>query len=247
VDNELVTTGNLAAILLGMSKIENEYYRNYYSSIQRQKLQGLGSRLTDISLMKTLAKLLRNLNDPLILELGASSGEFTEIALKTLPYKKYFALDLNPGLANPELYATVKRNNPDIEFITGNAEKLPYEENSFDICFSTCLLAHVNDPEKVMSEALRVTKKGGFVVFLLPTDPGFANQLVKKLITYPSMRKSGIQHPEYIYSQEHKNPIHNIIAISRHVYEPYFKRFAYRPFFVPGWNINLWLKIVVKK
>lgn len=229
-----------------MGEKENMYYKNFYSSIQRQNIQGMGNNLTDTSLMKTLAKLSKTQIDPIILELGASSGEFTQKALKRLKFKKYFALDLNPGLANPNLYESITLENPNLQFISGDAQQLPYQDNFFDICFSTCLLAHVDNPEKVMSEALRVTKLGGFIVFLLPTDPGFANQLVKRLVTYPSMRKLGISNPEYVYSQEHKNPIHNILAIAKHVYAHSFQKFAYRPFYSPSWNLNLWVKIIVR-
>ena len=238
--------GNVS-ILSSMDEKESLYYKDFYSSIQRQNFQGMGSNLTDTSLMRTLYGLLKNKEDALILELGASSGEFTQKALKKLKFKKFFALDLKPGLANPELFESVTLNNHNIQFIAGDAQQLPYEDNFFDICFSTCLLAHVDDPEKVMLEALRVTKKGGFIVFLMPTDPGFANQLVKRIVTYPSMRKLGINHPEYLYSQEHRNPIHNIIAISKHVFAHSFQKFAYRPFFLPSWNLNLWLKIIVRK
>jgi ubiquinone/menaquinone biosynthesis C-methylase UbiE len=47
-------------------------------------------------------------------------------------------------------------------------EKLPFPDASFDIIYSTNVLEHVEDPVKVIREAVRVLKPGGTMQFVLP-------------------------------------------------------------------------------
>lgn len=58
--------------------------------------------------------------------------------------------------------------NPNSEIIVGNAESLPYENNSFD--YVTCLgsLEHFPDPEKGVREISRVLKNNGKVCIFVP-------------------------------------------------------------------------------
>jgi SAM-dependent methyltransferase len=48
------------------------------------------------------------------------------------------------------------------------AEKLPFEDEMFDIVFSNEVLEHVNDDRKAIEEAVRVLKPGGHIVIFAP-------------------------------------------------------------------------------
>jgi ubiquinone/menaquinone biosynthesis C-methylase UbiE len=50
-----------------------------------------------------------------------------------------------------------------VRCIQMNAEKLQFEEESFDFIFSYDAFEHFADPEKVLQEAVRVLKKGGYI------------------------------------------------------------------------------------
>ena len=52
--------------------------------------------------------------------------------------------------------------------VCGIAEDLPFENESFDLVYSTNVLEHVQDPIKVLSESLRVLKKDGYLQFVIP-------------------------------------------------------------------------------
>ena len=55
------------------------------------------------------------------------------------------------------------------DIISNNAgENLSYIDNSFDIVYSTNVLEHVQSPEKVFSEAIRVLKPQGYLFFVVP-------------------------------------------------------------------------------
>jgi ubiquinone/menaquinone biosynthesis C-methylase UbiE len=222
------------------------YYSAVYSDAQKRGVQGFGGNLADGSL---LAELKKHRSER-ILELGAGSGEFTQKAVESLVYKTYVATDLNPKRANPALAERLKSDSGQggfFEFVRADAQALPFEDGIFDLVFSTCLLAHVDSPTDVIRESLRVLKADGTLVFLMPADPGLLNQLVKKVLTYPKLRKLGVLSPQYIYALEHKNPIHNLIATSKYVSAGNQIKTKYRPFFVPSWSLNLWVLCVINK
>ena len=54
------------------------------------------------------------------------------------------------------------------EAIIGFGESVPYSENSFDMVFSTNVLEHLPEPEKVFNEVHRVLKPGGLFLFKTP-------------------------------------------------------------------------------
>jgi ubiquinone/menaquinone biosynthesis C-methylase UbiE len=62
-------------------------------------------------------------------------------------------------------------------FQFANVEDLPFESEFFDRVVSTCLLHHLENPEKGINEMLRVAKKGGTIDILVPNDPSFIYSL----------------------------------------------------------------------
>jgi ubiquinone/menaquinone biosynthesis C-methylase UbiE len=75
-----------------------------------------------------------------------------------------------------ELLTKAKENNPrnNIDYRPGLAEEIPFKDQTFDAIIFTLSLHHV--PLEKMStaikEAVRVTKKGGHVIFLEPQHSG---------------------------------------------------------------------------
>ncbi len=61
-----------------------------------------------------------------------------------------------------------KENNISSRFVSACGEEIPFKSNSFDIVYSTSVLEHVKDPEKVIAEAIRVLKPGGLFQFVIP-------------------------------------------------------------------------------
>jgi ubiquinone/menaquinone biosynthesis C-methylase UbiE len=52
---------------------------------------------------------------------------------------------------------------PDVSFLVADALALPFDDNTFDICRTETVLQHLTDPERAVSEMIRVTRPGGRV------------------------------------------------------------------------------------
>ncbi len=56
-----------------------------------------------------------------------------------------------------------------VELIACSAEELPFEDNSFDLVYSSHVLEHIPDQEKALREISRVLKPGGLHFCVVPT------------------------------------------------------------------------------
>jgi hypothetical protein len=85
----------------------------------------------------------------------------------------------------------------------------------------------------------RVVTVGGQIVIGLPTDPGIINRLVKLLITYPKMKRTGVLNPRLTYAREHINPIGNLIALIKNAFSSDEVKLHFFPLRLQSWNFNL--------
>lgn len=64
------------------------------------------------------------------------------------------------------------KNGHNAEFVTGDANKLPFSDDSFDVTFSIGLLEHFEDVYQPISESFRVLRPGGwFLGYIVPERP----------------------------------------------------------------------------
>jgi demethylmenaquinone methyltransferase/2-methoxy-6-polyprenyl-1,4-benzoquinol methylase len=109
------------------------------------------------------------------------------------------ALDFSQGMIEQG-----RKQNKNIKFVQGDALKLPFQDNSFDVTTISFGLRNTSSTEIALKEALRVTKDGGRIVvaeFSHPVNPIFKkiylNYLMKAL---PVIVKKISKNPDaYIY------------------------------------------------
>ncbi len=134
------------------------YFRRIASN--NQFLTKLYFRLTNIS-VKKLKEIPNITMASNVLDIGCGTGE-------TLNYIKNF---INP---NTDLYGVDVEKNPyldkNISFSLCDIDndKLPYEENKFDVVITNFVLEHLKNPQNLFLESFRVLKPGGF--FYCSTD-----------------------------------------------------------------------------
>lgn len=92
-----------------------------------------------------------------ILDVAAGTG--TSSASLARSGAQVVALDFSPGMI-----AEGRRRYPKIEFIEGDAEKLPFADDTFDAVTISFGLRNVEHPKVALAEMYRVLKPGGRLV-----------------------------------------------------------------------------------
>jgi ubiquinone/menaquinone biosynthesis C-methylase UbiE len=59
-------------------------------------------------------------------------------------------------------------SSPNVKLILADGQNCPFNDNTFDIVFHQGLLEHFSSPYRLLSENLRILKKGGFLVVDVP-------------------------------------------------------------------------------
>ncbi|MGA1820879.1 MAG: class I SAM-dependent methyltransferase [Thermoplasmatota archaeon] len=76
-----------------------------------------------------------------------------------------------------------------LKIVIGVGERLPFRSGSFDYVVSTLILCSVEDPAKVISEGVRVLKRGGRFVFIEHQRPRMGVQGVLFDAVTPAWRR----------------------------------------------------------
>lgn len=66
-------------------------------------------------------------------------------------------------------------------------EKLPFEDNSFDLIYSDYVFEHIENPEKVCTELNRILKKDGWIIARTPNLYGYI--AISTMLTPRALRK----------------------------------------------------------
>jgi len=114
-----------------------------------------------------------------LLDVGCGPGTITTDLAKLVPQGR--AVGIEP-VAEPLEYARSfawTAGVPNVHFMIGDANEIPFPDAAFDIAHSHQVLQHVKDPVKILKELKRVTKPGGFVASSVSDWGGF--------VVYPSV------------------------------------------------------------
>lgn len=76
-----------------------------------------------------------------------------------------------------------------IDLVNGDALKLQYEDNSFDLVMNTFLIHIVEDPIQMLNEIERVTKPGG-IILITDLRRGFLAHFLKKFRTAHTLEEA---------------------------------------------------------
>ncbi len=93
-----------------------------------------------------------------ILDIGCGHNDF----LKPVYSKTPHTYGIDPDASALQKNRIIKHK------FTGHAEKIPVENNLFDLVVSAWVLEHLENPQRVFREIHRVLKPGGHVIFLTP-------------------------------------------------------------------------------
>jgi ubiquinone/menaquinone biosynthesis C-methylase UbiE len=135
-----------------------------------------------------------------VLDLGSGAGNDCFIARSIvgeeglvvgIDFTKEMLLKAEKNLA--------KTNYKNIKFVYGDIENLPFEENSFDVVISNCVLNLVPDKEKAYKEIYRVLNdKGHFSISDIVTTGNLKSELKEVASLYAGCISGALDKEEYI-------------------------------------------------
>jgi SAM-dependent methyltransferase len=91
-----------------------------------------------------------------VLELGSGLGILAKEVSQKLITGRMTGIEISG-----EQIARCPAENENLVFVCGDANDLPFKENTFDVVYGRYILEHVPDPLGVLKEAKRVLKPGG--------------------------------------------------------------------------------------
>lgn len=109
-----------------------------------------------------------------VLELGAGTG--VNLDLYPDAVEDLVLVEPDPHMAK-RMRARLAESARTATVVEASAERLPFEDDSFDTAVATLVLCTIPDPEAALAEAARVLKPGGqllFVEHVRAEDPGLA-------------------------------------------------------------------------
>jgi SAM-dependent methyltransferase len=136
-----------------MHIMEKSMY-GYFSANERKHWWHIGKYAVVTQLLKKYT-----VGFPMLLEIGASFGTFARDCSK---FAECYALDNH--------FDSIKIGNfkPSI---CGDAQKLPFKNESFDLVVALDVLEHVEDDQACLKEGMRVLRPGGKILFMVPAYP----------------------------------------------------------------------------
>jgi ubiquinone/menaquinone biosynthesis C-methylase UbiE len=97
-----------------------------------------------------------------VVDLGSGAGNDCFIAREvTGQTGRVIGLDMTQKMIDKARKNTQKAGFDNIDFVLGDIEEMPVEDNTADVVVSNCVLNLVPDKEKAFSEIYRITKPGG--------------------------------------------------------------------------------------
>lgn len=115
--------------------------------------------------IKMAKQILNGIKFKNCLDVGCASGYMISQIAHLFPQAKYFGIDIYDKAIE---YA--KKTYHNIEFKVAAADKLPFQNNTFDLIIFYETIEHVENPVDCLREIKRVLKKDG--TFILTMDSG---------------------------------------------------------------------------
>ncbi len=94
-----------------------------------------------------------------ILDVGTGSGDFISVLTEVFPETQITGVD-----PDTESLKEATKKYPDVSFTEMSAEKLEFEDNSFDVASISMALHHLPDIQTALKEMQRVVKPCGWII-----------------------------------------------------------------------------------
>lgn len=156
-----------------------------------------------------------------VLDIGVGTGV---VAKALVPFvRSVTGVDISPQMIEQ------LRKDPEatkIKCFEGDTQELPFPDNSFDLCTARMVFHHVENCIQGLSEALRVLKPGGHLVFIEGVPP---DHLTRKRY-------------EEIFALKEERHTFSEAELINMFRRAGFKQMALYPYFMEQVSLNNWLQ-----
>jgi SAM-dependent methyltransferase len=188
---------------------------------------------------------LRLSNDSVLLELGSGHGQhFTQFRI---PIGLYIQSDFQEVLGFKETFKIEDLKNLGMIKRWIDAEDLGLiPDGSIDCVIMTCVLAHLNNPQKSLSEIRRVLNDSGTFRIYVPCEPGLFLRFARFFTTKRELKRKGIKQGD-IHWMEHRNHYPAMMFWINRVFKADTIVKKTYPFNFLSWDLNLFSIIHITK
>jgi ubiquinone/menaquinone biosynthesis C-methylase UbiE len=168
----------------------NKKFRRFYNLVS--KIYDFSVKFYTFFLKANEEKFRREYLDLLTIKNG---DHVLEVSIGTggnIPFlpagASYFGLDLSIGMIS-KCRRNLKKWNHQVELALGEAENLPYKDNSFDCVYHMGAFNFFNDKTRAINEMIRVAKPGAKIMILDENE-----YTTKKFRNWPLLKKTIRKH-----------------------------------------------------
>jgi ubiquinone/menaquinone biosynthesis C-methylase UbiE len=137
--------------------------------------------------------LLRRLGGTLLggtaLEIGCGRGAGVEVILQQFEAAHVYGIDLDPLQIERAQKRLRGKYSGRITLTQGDAEPLPFSDESFDAVFDFGALHHVSDWQRSIAEVRRVLKPGGAFFFEEVTRAALERWIYRRFLDHPTKNR----------------------------------------------------------
>ena len=117
-------------------------------------------------------EILQKLKVERLLDIGCGDGNFTMLMAKTCGAKEVYGVDISEKGVEMARKNGIKAFKVDVD-----EEKLPFDDNYFDVVTALEVIEHLFDPDHFLDEVYRVLKPKGIFVLSTPNLASIYNRV----------------------------------------------------------------------
>lgn len=135
-----------------------------------------------------------------VLDLGSGAGNDCFVARAIVGEEgKVTGMDFTDEMVTKAQENNIKRGYTNIEFVKGDIEDMPLNDNTYNIVISNCVLNLVPDKEKAFAEIYRVLKPGGhFCISDIVLEGELPKEVQEAAAMYVGCVSGALQKDDYI-------------------------------------------------
>lgn len=135
-----------------------------------------------------------------ILDLGSGAGNDCFVARHSTGDTGHVTgLDFTQEMVEKARTNNQKLGFSNVEFVLGDIEAMPFDDNQFDVVLSNCVLNLVPDKAKAFSEIFRVLKPGGhFCISDVVTSGNLPDKMMQDAMLYVGCVAGALEQEHYL-------------------------------------------------